>query len=203
MRLKINRNLTLASLGVLAVAGIALAQDQGVQAVIGNVFLQNTTPGTSQVGHATITGTFRAGQVFVQQASARTIPVVGNSTAVGAGATVGGSFSAGQASSIGIRGTATNVTGSAIGVLDVSRSSSGFGVRGEGDTGVKGVSIDGTGVEARSTSSTALFAESESGLGVFVRSGTNIALRASATTVKPTLDCANSGSGHAADFLAE
>ena len=73
MKPKTNRNLILAGLSAIAIVGVATAQDHTIQAVIGNVFLQNTTPGISQVGHATITGTFRAGQVFVQQGNAATV----------------------------------------------------------------------------------------------------------------------------------
>ncbi|MBS1722950.1 MAG: hypothetical protein JSS66_08365 [Armatimonadetes bacterium] len=124
-----NRVWIVLSLSLVVAASVALAQDQGVQSVIGNVFLQNTTPGTAQIGHATITGTFRAGQVFVQQGSTATIPVVGNSTAV-TGNTLGGSFSVASPAGIAVRGTATSTTGSNFGVIGTTRSAQGTGVLG-------------------------------------------------------------------------
>ncbi|MBS1714067.1 MAG: hypothetical protein JST30_06985 [Armatimonadetes bacterium] len=136
------------SLTVLLSAGAALAQDGGVRSVVGNVFLQDATPGDAQIGHANIKGTFRAGQVFVQQASNATIPVVGNNTSVGAGGAIGGSFSAGQQSSIALRGTATATTGFTYGVIGDSRSATGIGVLGScaSGIGVEGTSSSGIGV---------------------------------------------------------
>ncbi|MBS1724862.1 MAG: hypothetical protein JSS66_18120 [Armatimonadetes bacterium] len=141
-------SVTLAALAVVAIVTVATAQDQGIQSIIGNVFLQNTTPGTAQIGHATITGTFRAGQVFVQQGSTATIPVVGNNVAVGAGTAIGGSFSSGQQSGIGVRGTATSTTGSSSGVFGESRADFGTGVFGSCAKwiGVEGISATGVGV---------------------------------------------------------
>lgn len=124
------RGWTLAGVGCVATLSIALAQDGGVQAVIGNVFLQNTTPGTVQAGHASIGGTFRAGQVFVQQTNSSTTPIVGNNNATGIGLSMGGSFSAAQRGSIALRGTATSNTGEAIGVQGVSRADEGAGLFG-------------------------------------------------------------------------
>ena len=124
------RTVFLASLSVLGLTALVVAQDNGVKSVIGNVFLQNTTPGTAQVGHATLTGTFRAGQVFVQQASTATVPIVGNSLST-SGNTVGGSFSSASPSGIAVRGTATAMSGSNIGVRGESRSSQGTGVLGQ------------------------------------------------------------------------
>lgn len=121
--------LVTSSLIVLASTAV-LAQQEGIQAVVGNVFLQNTTPGTVQPGHASIGGTFRAGQVNVSQATGTTIPVIGNNSATGAGASVGGSFSAAQQSSIALRGKATSTTGANIGVYGETRSASGTGVLG-------------------------------------------------------------------------
>lgn len=134
----------LLGLGALVVSGIALAQDNGVQAIIGNVFLQNTTPGTPQVGHATLTGTFRAGQVFVQQGSIATIPVVGNNTS-NVGRTLGGSFStASPEDSIALRGTSTALTGNGIGVNGIARGPFGIGVYAQGTTGIR-AEVTGTG----------------------------------------------------------
>src|SRR5690242_21149109 len=94
------------SAGALALSTtVALSQD--VQSFIGNVHLQDTTPGIAEPGHANIKGTFRAGQVFVNQPSGSTIPVVGNNTAFATG-NIGGSFSAAGPNGIGARGTATN-----------------------------------------------------------------------------------------------
>ena len=76
----LKRFLFVCSAVLLTGTTIVVAQNAGIQSIIGNVFLQNTTPGTVQAGHATIGGTFRAGQVFVQQASGATIPIVGNNT---------------------------------------------------------------------------------------------------------------------------
>lgn len=156
------------SLAALAFCGAAVAQDGGVQAVIGNVFLQNTTPGTAQIGHATIGGTFRAGQVFVQQASAVTIPIVGNSLTTGAGSTVGGSFSAAQQSSIAVRGTATSLVGSAVGVRGFSRSANGEGVQGEcaSGTGVEGITETGVAVVGSGNSGVGILGVTSSGIGV-------------------------------------
>jgi len=147
------RTLLVASSLIVLASTAVLAQQEGVQAVVGNVFLQNTTPGTAQVGHATLTGTFRAGQVFVQQASNVTIPVVGNSTAT-SGATFGGSFSAASPIGTGLRGTATSLVGTAIGVTGTSRAANGIGVHGNAvatagtNIGVLGISssANGTGV---------------------------------------------------------
>ncbi|MBS1723811.1 MAG: hypothetical protein JSS66_12765 [Armatimonadetes bacterium] len=131
------RTLIFAGTSLLVLAGVAVAQDQGVQSVIGNVFLQNTTPGTAQIGHATITGTFRAGQVFVQQGSTATIPVVGNNISP-TGNTFGGSFSAASPSGIALRATATSMTGGTRGIIAESRSASGAGVEASGFSGVLG-----------------------------------------------------------------
>lgn len=130
-------------MAALCLASLVIAQDSGVRAVIGNVFLQNTTPGTAQVGHATITGTFRAGQVFVQQGSSVTIPIVGNSTATGTGDAIGGSFSSAQMQGIGVRGTSTASPGAGIGVLGVGRGANSFGLVGrlEGESGTQGAAI--------------------------------------------------------------
>ncbi|MBS1713575.1 MAG: hypothetical protein JST30_04485 [Armatimonadetes bacterium] len=142
-----HKRLTFVSLavagGVLAFA-VSKAQDSGIQAVIGNVFLQSDTPGTAQVGHANIKGTFRAGQVFVQQASGPTIPVVGNNTAI-ADDTVGGSFSSAGRRGTGVRGTATNnIAPGGIGVYGESRSPSGRGVQG---TASNGIGVVGSGIQ--------------------------------------------------------
>lgn len=140
-------SLTLCALATIVVAGLAFAQDRGIQAVIGNVFLQNTTPGTAQGGHATITGTFRAGQLFAQQTTATTIPVVGNNVAVGAGFAYGGSFSSGQQSGTGVRGTATSTTGITTGVYGEARSKDGRGVVGNSPTGLGVLGLGNYGVE--------------------------------------------------------
>src|SRR5690242_15776030 len=63
------RTFILMSALVLGLGALAVAQDQGVQTVIGNVFLQDVTPGTAQAGHANITGTFRAGRVITPTGS--------------------------------------------------------------------------------------------------------------------------------------
>ncbi|MBS1713468.1 MAG: hypothetical protein JST30_03940 [Armatimonadetes bacterium] len=138
------------STAALALAGIALAG--GAPAVVGNVFLQDVTPGAAQAGHANIKGTFRAGQVFVQQASNGTIPVVGNSTTASPG-NLGGSFSSAGPDGLGVRGTATAMSGGGSGVYGESRAAGGFGVRGLGNTGVFGQSnsSSGVGVQGRST----------------------------------------------------
>lgn len=131
-------------LGTVVVSGVAIAQDNGVQSIIGNVFLQNTTPGTPQVGHATLTGTFRAGQVFVQQGSIATIPVVGNNTST-TGRTLGGSFSsASPEDSIALRGTSTAMTGNGIGVNGIARGPFGVGVYAQGTTALR-AEVTGTG----------------------------------------------------------
>ncbi|MCC6404541.1 MAG: hypothetical protein IT207_11085 [Fimbriimonadaceae bacterium] len=87
-----------------------------------------------QPGHASIGGTFRAGQVHVSQATATTVPVIGNNTAVGAGTSVGGSFTSAQQSGIGVRGTAVATVGRANGVYGESRSAGGAGVYGKSTT---------------------------------------------------------------------
>lgn len=143
-----------AGVGTLAIASIVIAQDESVRSVIGNVFLQSTTPGEPQAGHATITGTFRAGQVNVSQGTATTIPVIGNNTAEGAGTAIGGSFSSGQQSGIALRGTATSTTGFNIGVLGEARSPNGTGVTGKSSTGIGVFGLTegtGAGVWGRST----------------------------------------------------
>lgn len=146
----------IAALSVTALLGIAWAQDQNIQAVIGNVFLQNTSPGTAQIGHANLTGTFRAGQVFVQQGSFATIPVVGNNTHP-TGTTVGGSFSvASSQDAIALRATGTAGTGNAIGVKAVSRGVFGTGVLAEGTTGIK-AEATGTGAVVSSSPYAGLF----------------------------------------------
>lgn len=149
----------LATIAPLLIISVALAQDQGVQDVIGNVLLQDTTPGTVQAGHASIGGTFRAGQVNVSQATGTTIPIIGNNTSTGVGTSVGGSFSAAQESSVALRGTATSSTGTAIGVRGESRSARGTGVYGE----ARGT--DAFGVWARNTApfGPALVAENTTG----------------------------------------
>lgn len=139
-KLRLMRRKFISSALVLAaLAAVVLAQDQGVQAVVGNVFLQDTTPGNPQIGHAAIKGTFRAGQVFVQQGTGTTTPVVGNNTATGAGFSNGGSFSSAQESGTGVRGTGTAVTGITTGVYGETRSKDGRGVVGQGKAGGLGV----------------------------------------------------------------
>lgn len=190
----VQRHLFIASLGLVIVSGVAMAQDHGIQAIIGNVFLQNTTPGTVQAGHASISGTFRAGQVFVQQASTGAIPVVGNNTAVGPGSAVGASFSAGQQTSVGVRGTATSLLGANAGVKGETRSVDGFGVYGRNMTveafaaaGVKGESLDGPGV----------LGVSQRGPGVRARNDAGLALDAqNVSTTKPAAQITNIGAGN-------
>ena len=136
--------LSLAVAGSVFVFAVSRAQDSGIQSIIGNVFLQNDTPGTAQVGHANIKGTFRAGQVFVQQASGPTIPIVGNNTAI-ADNTVGGSFSSAGKAGIGVRGTATNnIASGGVGVSGESRSPSGRGVQG---VAANGIGVVGSGIQ--------------------------------------------------------
>src|SRR5690349_22003552 len=158
-----NRRFLYAPLGALALLGAAsMVSPYGRTAlnVIGNVFLQDTSPGIAQVGHANIKGTFRAGQVFVQQGSAVTIPIVGNNISVSPN-TVGASFSAAGQDGIGAKGTATNVSGAGIGLLGDSRSFAGFGVKGVNDGGGTGVWGSGSpGVLAESPGGIALQAES-------------------------------------------
>lgn len=146
------------ALVVAMAASVVLARDQQVQAVIGNVFLQNTTPGTVQVGHAAISGTFRAGQVNVSQSTASTIPVIGNNNSTGPGNAIGGSFSSGQQSGIALRATATSTTGFNIGLLGEARSPNGTGVTGRSSTGIGVFGLTegtGAGIWARSTSALA------------------------------------------------
>lgn len=183
-----NRSLLVISLGVVAVAGFALAQDHTIRAVIGNVFLQNTTPGTAQVGHATITGTFRAGQVFVQQGSTATIPVVGNSVAA-TGSTFGGSFSVASPNGTALRATATSMTGPTTGILGDSRSNNGIGVHGK--------TTDGIGVFATATQGVAVSAQSQFGNGVVGISGPAIGVLGlnSAPTVAAVIGANSSTTG--------
>jgi len=166
------RTLLVTCVGILVVAGVALAQDQGVRSVIGNVFLQNKTPGIAQVGHATITGTFRAGQVFVQQGSTVTIPVVGNNTST-TGNTLGGSFSSASSSGIAVRGTATSVSGSTIGVKGIARSQIAIGVLGSSEAAVGGVGVrgecignDGAGVSGTAPTGFGVHGVSATGIGI-------------------------------------
>lgn len=193
------RTLLVTCLASLSVAGVALAQNAGVQSIIGNVFLQDSSPGTPQIGHATLTGTFRAGQVFVQQDSPITIPVVGNNLAAN-GATIGGSFSSAGQNGIGVRATATSLTGTTIGIRGESRSSNGTGVyglssstasiaatsgvfgeaRGTGGIGVRGLSLKGAGVFGESEDATGMTAISRKSIGLFAISDDSIALRADA-----------------------
>jgi len=157
----------LTATAVIVLAAVALAQDQGVQSVIGNVFLQNSTPGEAQPGHANIKGTFRAGQVNVTSVNS-TIPVIGNNNATDI-AGIGASFSTAGKSGIAVRGTATNPVGVGKGVYGESRSDKGYGVEGfsQFDTGVRGGSNGSTGIGvlavANNPGATALFATSTSG----------------------------------------
>ncbi|MBS1714587.1 MAG: hypothetical protein JST30_09655 [Armatimonadetes bacterium] len=167
----------LACMVAVGLASLVLAQDQGVQSIVGDVFLQSTTPGTAQVGHATITGTFRAGQVFVQQGSIATIPVVGNSTATGNGDAVGASFSSAQMQGIGVRGTSTAVPGAGIGVLGIGRGANSAGILGrlEGVSDTQGAAVKAVvtagkakGVDSRTDQGTAGFFFSTTGTGIHV-----------------------------------
>lgn len=161
------RSLLLIAASAILLATVAIAQDHGVQAVIGNVFLQNTTPGEAQIGHANIKGTFRAGQVNVVSQNA-TIPIIANNNATDI-AGVGGSFSAAGPDGIALRGTATSPTGVSKGVYGESRSDKGYGVEGFAryDTGVRGGSNGSSGIGvlavANNSGATALFATSTSG----------------------------------------
>ncbi|MGE0001350.1 MAG: hypothetical protein AB7F50_05660 [Fimbriimonadaceae bacterium] len=217
------RTLFASGLGLLALAAVVTAQDQGVQAVIGNVFLQNTTPGTPQIGHATLTGTFRAGQVFVQQASPVTIPVVGNNLST-SGSTVGGSFSVASPGGKAVRGTATSQT-AGTGVHGESRATEGFGVVGLHRTtqntiggagvfgssdsptgsgvvgtgaqgvGVLGSSIQGVGIKGSSFFHTGIQGDSEQGNGVQGFAKTASGVRGTATTGAGVSGLSSSGIG--------
>ena len=180
---------------LIGLAALALSKDQEVRSVIGNVFLQDTSPGIAQIGHANIKGTFRAGQVFVQQGTGTTTPVVGNNSAVGAGNAIGGSFSSSQQSGTGVRGTAAATQGETAGVYGETRSPSGVGVYGKstaansfnsdhaagvfgeatasGVAGVIGRNPNGTGVFGKSsgTSSSGMtaFNDSSSGQGIYAQ----------------------------------
>ncbi|MBS1714174.1 MAG: hypothetical protein JST30_07530 [Armatimonadetes bacterium] len=164
--------LIVVSLGVLTLAGVAVAQDQGVQAIVGDVFLQSTTPGTSQVGHATITGTLRAGQVFVQQGSQTTIPVVGNNIAA-SGSTFGGSFSSASPNGTALRATATAMTGPATGIVGESRSDNGTGIHAKATNGIGLLSsvTQGVAVSATSQGGNAVVGISTSAIGVLGLNG--------------------------------
>jgi len=152
------RGLLVAVIAVIGVASVVMAQDSGIQSVIGNVFLQDATPGIPQAGHATITGTFRAGQVNVSQATPTTIPIIGNNTADGPGGAIGGSFSSGQQTGIAVRGTATSTSGFNIGVLGDARSPNGTGVTGRSAKGIGVFGVTegtGAGLWGRSTNKAA------------------------------------------------
>lgn len=171
-----NRTVIVVSLSALGIVSVALAQDQGVQAAIGNVFLQNTSPGIVQGGHATINGTFRAGQVIVQQANPILVPIIGKSTATGSGEAVGGSFSSAQMQGIGLRGTSMANPGAGIGVLGIGRGANSVGVLGrlEGESGSQGAALRAEvtsgiarGVDARTDRGTAGQFFSTANTGVF------------------------------------
>lgn len=100
--------------------------------IVGQVFLQNASPGTVQLGHAAISGTFRSGQgVFTSQA-AGTIPIIGNNTAVGAPTAYGASFSQGTQEGAAVRATATASAGGSQAVLATSYADHGIAVVGLG-----------------------------------------------------------------------
>lgn len=113
-----------AAVGVLVVANVAKTQN----AVIGNVFLQNVTPGTGQIGHANIGGTMKVGNLSATS-STSAIPVFGlnNSTVNGA---FGAILQSSAPNGVGVRGTATASTGNTIGVRGTTSSTSGTGVYG-------------------------------------------------------------------------
>lgn len=144
MRVKTSQLLLLGGgvTGSLLFVGLAKAQD--VQAIIGNVFLQDATPGTVQGGHANIGGTFRAGQVVVNTTNSGTIPIIGNNNSTNPGA-VGGSFSVFGQGATAVRGTATKNGGSGVGVSGISNGASGIGVTGKGFFGADFQSASTTG----------------------------------------------------------
>lgn len=138
--------------GSLLFVGLARAQD--VQAIIGNVFLQDSTPGTVQGGHANIGGTFRAGQVVVNTTNSGTIPIIGNNNSTNPGA-VGGSFSVFGQGATALRGTATNNGGAGVGVLGASTGAKGVGVSGSGFYGGEFLTVSdyGAAIHVGSTTS--------------------------------------------------
>lgn len=151
------RTLLISSFCVLAFAGWAAAQNQGIRSIIGNVFLQDDTPGIAQIGHANIKGTFRAGQVNVTSVNA-TIPVIGNNNATDV-AGVGASFSSAGKDGVGVRGTAVNLVGFGYGVYGESRSSSGVGVQG---TATKSYGVEGRTLGTNASNSAGVRALSQS-----------------------------------------
>jgi len=169
----------LIALSVVGIGGVALAgSHQQIQAILGNVYLQSTTPGTVQVGHASITGTFRAGQVLGSSASAATTPIVGNNTAT-SGISVGGSFSSASTAGKAVRGTATATSGATRGVYGETRSTAGMGVYGIataaygigtygiGNYGVEGDSHNDNGVGGR------FYADGSGAYGIYSTVGSN------------------------------
>lgn len=142
------RSLFLVACLALLASGVAVAGSRkGPFDVIGNVFLQNETPGAPQVGHAAILGTFRAGRVAVTQPNETGAAIIGNNTS-GLENNVGGSFSSDGERGIALKATQTNAgnQGTAFyaesrsvfgNVIDVWQKGDGIGVRVTGgNTGI-------------------------------------------------------------------
>lgn len=121
-------------LAVLAIGGVSVAQDP--QAIIGDVFLQDQTPGLSQLGHANISGTIRVGRAWATSTTVGA-SVIGNNTSNVSGA-LGAAFSSLANNGVACRGTAESATGAGIGVYGISNGDAGMGVQGRasGTTGV-------------------------------------------------------------------
>lgn len=140
---------------------VLVARSQDVQGSIGNLLLQDRTPGTAQTGHARITGSFRSGRVVVDQSIETTVPIVGNHTATGQGTALAGLFIVAKESGTAIRGLASSTTGSNFGVRGETNSSQGTGVYGSANA------TNAFGIWARNSASMgpALVAENTASLG--------------------------------------
>lgn len=141
--------------GILVLGIAATARVQEIKSVIGNVFLQDVTPGTAQIGHANIKGTMRAGQVNVTSVNS-TIPFIGNNNATNI-AGIGASFSTAGPDGIAARATSTAMSGFGTGLYGEARSPNGIGVQGvaNGGIGVQGRTFTGTGAGVRALSQSA------------------------------------------------
>ena len=183
----LKRNLIVCGVAALFAGGVAVARSgQDPMAVIGNVFLQDATPGAPQVGHAAILGTFRAGRVAVTQLNEAGAAVIGNNNS-GLQQNIGGSFSSDGNFGIGLRGTNSGPT-FGTGVYGESRASSGIGVSGRGHIGLKGFGgvvgvtcsgeqngIIATGSQSATGNGGTFYAGGSAGYGIVVRNNGGVA----------------------------
>lgn len=128
-------NLLVVTVAIAAILATSASSQYGAPKV--DVYLQNSTPGVSQSGHANISGTFRSGRVL--------------STTADSGPIVSGVNTSNAAGSSGLYGESTATSATTYGVLGRTSSSNGIAVYGGATSTIGGIAVGVQGISASQT----------------------------------------------------